>query len=320
MNFTRDNNFEGGEIMEPTFDIKQEKLEDNYGKFIISPLLGGYGYTMGQALKRVLLTSIPGAAIQTVRIEGVKHQFSTLKGMKEDVLDFLLNLKQVRVSYTGEKAVKLELNVKGPGEVKASQIKTSGSVSISNPDLVLANLAKGSKLEAEMEVVTGVGYSSAEERPSDTIGEIALDAIFSPVTRVNYKVEETRVGRVTNYDKLTLEIWTDGTIDPESALVKASKTLMSYFGQVVAPKASKTDSVAQLGPDDSLGLTGKLSVEEIGLPTRVANALVKSGYDTVEKLVKADKNDLIKVRNLGEKSLKVIKAALIEKGVEFNNA
>jgi DNA-directed RNA polymerase subunit alpha len=304
--------------MEPIFEVKQETQEQNYGKFVITPLANGYGHTLGQALKRVLLTSIPGAAITTVKIDGVKHQFSTLKGMKEDVLDFLLNLKNVRISYTGDEVAKLTLSAK-EGQVLASDIKLPSGVSIANPDLVLATLAKGASLNVEMEVTTGIGYSPADERVSETIGVLPVDAIFSPVLRVNPKIEETRVGRVTNYDKLILEIWTDGTIEPESALNQAANLLASYFGQITNPKVKEVVVEGTVASDD-LGSVGKLSVEEIGLPTRVSNALVKSGYDTVEKLVNAPKSELVKVRNLGEKSLKIIKAALAEKGVELKYA
>lgn len=305
--------------MEPNFEIKQETHEGGFARFVITPLVSGYGNTIGNALKRVLLSSIPGAAITSVKVSGVKHQFSTLKGMKEDILDFLLNLKKVRVDYKGDKPVTLSLSIKGAGEVKASQIKTSGDVSIANPDLVLANLSKGATLEAELEVSSGVGYSPAEERKSETIGLIPLDASFSPIVRVNYKVEETRVGRVTNFDKLILEVWTDETVDPAEAVKQASKILVDCFSQIVTPSAiTASETVSEVS--DSLGAVGKLSVEEIGLPTRVANALVKSGYETVEKLVNSDKSELTKVRNLGDKSLSVIKDALAEKGVDFPHA
>ncbi|MCJ7805395.1 DNA-directed RNA polymerase subunit alpha [Patescibacteria group bacterium] len=299
---------------EPMFEIKQETKEGNYGKFVVSPLENGYGNTLGNSLRRVLLTSLPGAAITNVKISGVKHQFTTLKGMKEDVVEFLLNLKKVRLSYSGEKPVKASISVKSAGEVKAKDIKVPANVKIANPELVLANLAKGAKLDAEMEIEGGTGYSPAEDRMTSTVGLIPLDAAFSPVLRVNYKVEETRVGRLTNYDKLTLEIWTDGTIEPKEAFTQASKVLVSYFNQIVSPKkVVKTEEKET----DTLGPVGKLSVEEIGLPTRVANALLKAGYETVEQLVKAKKEDLVKVRNLGEKSIKIIAVALSEKGVPF---
>lgn len=300
---------------QPMFDIKEEKGKDNYSKFVISPLEQGYGDTLGNSLRRVLLTSLPGAAITTVKISGVKHQFSTLKGMKEDVVEFLLNLKKVRISYAGEKPVKATISVKESGEIKAKDIKLPANVKISNGELVLATLNKGAKLEAEIEISAGTGYSPAEDRLTGTIGLIPLDASFSPVRRVNYRIEETRVGRLTNYDKLILEVWTDGTVNPGNALIASAKTMVSYFNQIVAPKkVAKEEPVVEV---NDLGPVGKLSVEEIGLPTRVANALVKAGYETVEQLVTAKKDDLVKVRNLGEKSLKIIAVALAEKGVSF---
>jgi len=303
--------------VQPVFEIQEDLKEKNQTKFVITPLDAGYGNTLGVALRRVLLTSLPGAAITSVKIAGVKHQFSTLKGMKEDVLDFILNLKKVRIAYKGEKTVKMTLSAK-EGEVKAGDIKVPAGVTIANPDLVLANLSKGAKLEAEMEVTEGVGYSPFEDRKTEKIGVIPLDAAFSPVSRVNFKVEETRVGRMTNYDKLTVEVTTDGTITPNEALIQASKVLVSYFNQIISPV--KAEKVVTVGTEDGLGAVGKLSIEEIGVPTRVANALIKSGFDTVEKLVNAPKEELMKVRNLGEKSLKIVKAALMEKGVSLKNA
>jgi DNA-directed RNA polymerase subunit alpha len=306
--------------LQPNFEIQEEK-NGNYAKFTITPLANGYGNTLGTALRRVLLTSLPGTAITTVKITGVKHQFSTLKGMKEDVLDFLLNLKKVRISATDDKPVKLTLSAKDEGEVKAGDIQTPGGVSIANGDLVLANLSKGAKLEVEMEAQSGVGYVPAEEATTEKVGVIALDATFSPVSRVNYKVEETRVGRITNFDKLTMEVWTDGAVSPKEALEKASSILVSYFNQIVSPAEVKTATVdTQTIKTNDLGPVGKLSIEEVGIPTRVANALIKAGFDTVEKLVNAPKEELLKVRNLGDKSLKIVKVALAEKGVEFIHA
>jgi DNA-directed RNA polymerase subunit alpha len=234
--------------------------------------------------------------------------------MKEDVVEFVLNLKKVRFSGVTAKPVKATIEVSKPGEFTAAEIKVSGGIKVVNPELVLGTLNKGVKFSAEIIVESGVGYSPADERPTDTIGVIPVDASFSPVKRVSYKIEETRVGRLTNYDKLLLEIWTDGTMDAGNALTESAKILMSYFGQVVNPK--KVEKTVD-APKDELGLTGKLSVEEIGLPTRVANALIKAGFETVEQLAHAKKEDLVKVRNLGEKSLKIIAAALGTKGVEF---
>ena len=303
-------------ITEPIFEIKQEEKKVNYGRFVISPLEQGYGNTLGNSLRRVLLTSLPGAAITNVRISGVKHQFSTLKGMKEDIVEFLLNLKKVRIKYDGERVVKATITATGPKDIKASDIKSDATVTIMNPDLILASLNKGSKLEAKLEVEAGSGYSPADERATGEIGLIPLDASFSPVIRVNYKVEETRVGRLTNYDKLTIEIWTDATVDPKEAFTTAASILVAYFNQVVTPKKIEKKVKEEV---DNLGPVGKLSVEEIGLPTRVANALVKAGYESVEELVTAKRDELVKVRNLGEKSVKIIEAALGERGLVLTN-
>lgn len=303
--------------MDPIFEIKEDKKEKNYSKFTISPLTSGFGNTLGVAIRRVLLTSLPGSAITKVKISGVKHQFSTLPGMKEDVLEFLLNLKKVRFQTKTDKQLKGTLSVNTSGEVKAGDIKVSGDGKVANPDLVIANLSKGAKLNVDLTIERGVGYKGSEETVKEGVGIITLDAVFSPVIRVDYKVEETRVGRLTNYDKLNMDVWTDETISPKEAITLAAKTLVSYFEQVVNPKTVQ-EKPELIKESNGLGQVGKLSVEEIGLPTRVANALIKSGYDTVEKLVEAKKEDLMKVRNLGEKSLKIIKIALNEKGVEFN--
>lgn len=308
---------------EPIFEIKTESKKKNYARFVISPLESGYGHTLGNSLRRVLLMSLSGAAVTSVKVAGVKHRFSTLKGMKEDVVEFVLNLKKLsfvvdanieKEMLESQKPEKATISVTGPGEVRAKDIKLPATLKIVNPELVLANLNKGSKLSAEMQIKAGVGYALAEEESEvKGIGVIPLDASYSPVTRVNYKVEETRVGRLTNYDKLVMEIWTDGTTESKLALKKAADILVSYFNQVVSPKkVAVKEEDTQI---DVLGPTGKLSVEEIGLPTRVANALVKADVHTVEDLVNADREELMKVRNLGEKSLKIIDVALAEKGV-----
>jgi DNA-directed RNA polymerase subunit alpha len=296
------------------FEFKQEEESAGYGKFVLSPLEQGYGLTIGNCLRRVLLTSLTGSAITSVKISGIKHQFSSLEGMKEDMVDFILSLKKVRFSGVTEKAVKGTIEVSKAGEFTASEIKISGGLKVANPELVLGTLNKGSKISAEITVESGVGYLPAEDRESETIGLIPVDASFSPVRRVSYKVEETRVGRLTNYDKLTLEVWSDATVSPKDTIIESAKILLSYFGQIINPK--KVEEKKEVVVSD-LGAVGKLSVEEIGLPTRVANALQKAGFETVEELANAKKEDLVKVRNLGEKSLKIIAAALGTKGVEF---
>ncbi len=286
----------------------------DYGKFELSPLEPGYGLTIGNSLRRVLLASLPGAAITSATIGGVTHQFTTLQGMKEDVVELLLNLKQVRLSYTGEEPVKISLNATGPKKVKASDLKVPANVKVVNKDLVLATLAnKKSKLDVKLEVSQGYGYLSAKNRSAKKLGQIILDATFSPVVRVNYKVESARVGRRTELDKLIIEIFTDGTIKPQKALEKAAKILIDSFTQVIDPtfEPEAEEKVDELEENESL----KLSVEELDLPTRIANALRKGGYATVKDLSVASKADISKVKNLGGKSIDIILDKLKEKDV-----
>ncbi len=304
--------------MNQLFEVNENKIEKNHSQFVISPLDQGYGYTLGNSLRRVLLGNIGGAAITSLEIKGVKHQFSTIKGMREDVIDFILNLKRVRFSVkkSFDKPQEVKLEVKGPSEVKAGDIKVSPLLEVVNPDMVLANLDKDGQISAKMTVEYGFGYRLADSQRSERLGLIFVDAIFSPVVRVATKVEETRVGRLTDFDKLILDIWTDGSKDPKEVLVEAAKVLISHFEQIISPKVVKKEDKKEVNKDP-LGLVGKLSVEEINLPTRVANALIKAGYETVESLANAKKEDLARVRNLGEKSLKIVKLALAEKGVSF---
>lgn len=300
-----------------SFHIKQEAAKDNYGRFTIEPLAQGYGQTLGSSLRRVLLSSLPGAAVTQVTIVGLKHQFGIVKGVKEDGVDLLLNLKKLRVAYSGEKPVKLTLSAKGAKEVKARDIKAPAEVKIANPDLVLAHLSGAqAKLDIDIQVETGVGYSQADDRKTNKVGLIPLDADFSPIARVNYRVEETRVGRLTNYDKLTMEVWTDNTIEAADALKKAAEIMIGYFAQVVSPQAAPPPS--QLS-SSSQSQASVLTIEELGLPTRIANALAKSGYENVSDLMLADKAELAKVRNMGDKSIKVIEAALKEKGISWED-
>lgn len=295
------------------FAVKAKKETADQGKFIIEPLEQGYGHTLGNALRRVLLTSLPGAAVTQVKIAGVRHQFSTLEGLKEDMIELILNIKQIRFKYKGEKPAKIKLDAQGPGEVKAGDIKTPAEVKIVNPEHVLGILAdEKSKLKVEMVVEKGFGYLPAEERKSETLGVVLVDASFSPIKRVNYKVEAMRVGRRTDLDRLILELTTDKTISPSEALKEAAKILVACFGQIVEPKEVPIEEEKEEElPSEVLRLT----VEELNLPTRIANALRKGGYETVKDLTTASDLDVAKVKNLGEKSIKVIKAALAEKEV-----
>lgn len=302
-------------MFEPLFNIKTEQENAEFGKFVIEPLEQGFGHTLGNSLRRVLLTSLPGAAITQIKINGVKHKFSTLEGMSEDVVDLILNLKQVRLKYEGEKPIKLELDKNGPGQIKAGDIKTPANIQVINKDYVLASLAdKKSRLKIEMVVERGFGYLPAETRKSDKLGVIFLDAAFSSVKRVNYQVEATRVGQRTDFDKLIMEITTDGTIKPKEALKSSAKILIAFFNQVVQPKKMDVKEEKKPQIDDEVT---KLTLEELDLPTRIVNALRRTGYGTVSDLMAIKLADLAKIKNLGEKSIKIIQSALAKKGVNW---
>jgi DNA-directed RNA polymerase subunit alpha len=307
-------------MLQPTFTITPEVTEGGYGKFIIEPLEKGYAQTLGVSLRRVLLTSIEGAAVTTVRIQGVHHQFTTLQGMKEDVVDFILNLKQLHTSITSdESSVLAKLDIKGPATVTGKDINLPANVTLANPEQVLAVLADAkTNLSAEITIETGRGYSLAADRPTTALGEIPVDASFSPVIKVAYKVEATRVGRRTDYDKLILEIWTDGTIDPRVAIDKAARILVAHFKQVFEPVIVEQPKEEKL--EDRLeNEVLKLTVEELDLPTRIANALRKGGYKTVKDLVNAEKSNIAKVKNLGEKSVDVVSKALAQKNLTLKD-
>lgn len=302
-------------MMDSNFKIKTESETASYGLYSIEPLEQGYGQTMGNSMRRVLLTSLQGSAITYVKIAGVKHQFSTLDGMKEDVVELLLNLKKVRLSIDGSEPVKLTLSKKGPGEVMASDIQVPAGVTIVNPEVVLATLGdKKASLEMEITAEKGYGYVSTEEKHTDEIGMIPVSALFTPVIRVNYRVEATRVGRMTNLDKLVMEIWTDGSIAPLDALKQAARILVSYFVQVyeIKPQVGEESATVTSSISDEVI---KMRIEELDVPTRIVNALANGSIETVGQLIATPRSDLMKIKNLGVKSLSVVEDKLKEKGV-----
>ncbi len=305
-------------MVEPTFKVKTEVEREDYGQFSIEPLEQGYGQTLGNSLRRVLLSSLPGSAITSVAISGVRHQFSTVPGLKEDVVELVLNLKKVRLSIEGTESVTMTLSKKGPGVVTAGDIEVPAGVRIVNPEFVLGTLAdKKANLEMTLTAGKGYGYVSVDDKHGEAIGTIPMDALFSPVSRVNYRVEATRVGRMTNLDKLVIEIWTDGTIVPSDALKAAAKILVSFFVQIVEPKATGTEEgiVASSAVSDEIL---KTRIEELDIPTRIVNALSKSNIETIGQLLGTPKNELMKVKNLGSKSLSVVEEKLREKGIALS--
>lgn len=307
-------------MIEPNFKVKTEVEKSGYGKFSIEPLDQGYGQTLGNSLRRVLLSSLPGAAVTSVKIEGVKHQFSTLPGLKEDVVELVLNLKKIRLSIEGNETVTMTLSKKGPGEVHASDIEAPAGVRIVNPELVLGTLAdKKASLDMTLSAERGFGYVSVDEKHIEEIGRIPMDALFSPVSRVNYRVEATRVGRMTNLDKLVMEVWTDGTILPMDAIRAATKILVSYFLQIVEPKVHVGEEGAPVASGVSDELL-KMRIEELDIPTRIVNALSKSNMETIGQLVGTPRSELMKVKNLGVKSLAVVEEKLREKGIVLSTS
>ncbi|MBI2621909.1 MAG: DNA-directed RNA polymerase subunit alpha [Candidatus Levybacteria bacterium] len=305
-------------MIEPNFKVKEEKSTSDFGQFSIEPLEPGYGHTLGTALRRVLLISIPGVAVTSIKISGVKHRFSTLPGLKENIVDLLLNIKGLNFRLLNSKdQSSVKLSVRGPKEIKGKDLELSEDVEIANPDHYIGTLAdKKAKIEMEMIVERGYGYSLAEERRSNALGVIPTDAIYSPVRRVNFSVSATRVGRQTNLDKLNIQIWTNGIISPKEALDQAGRTLTSYFHQVYEPKAEEesiSDSSIQKIPETVLNLT----IDEIDLPTRIYNSLRNGGVETIGQLILTPRKDLISMRNMGGKSITIIEEKLKEKEIEL---
>jgi len=301
-------------MLKPNFKTVIEKKERKYGEFVLSPLEQGYGHTLGNALRRTLLTSLPGAAITQIKVKGVRHQFTTLPGLKENIVELCLNIKEIRIKIKkGKGPYKITLDSKGKGVVKAGNIKTSPEIEIINKDLILGSLAdKKSHLQVEMLVKQGVGYQLAE-RGKRKIGLIPLDVIFTPVVKVAYEIKETRVGQRTDLDKLILKIWTDGTIAPQKALEEAAQILVSHFQQIYKPTFKKEKrELQELIPVEIKGL----SVEEI-VSTRIANALSKGGFKTVGDLCQVKRKEILKIKNFGDKSLKILEKKLKAKGVSF---
>lgn len=306
--------------MEMSFKIKGEKESPTYGEFIIEPLEPGFGHTVGNALRRVLLSSIPGYSVTSVKISGVKHKFSTVPGLKENVVDFLLNLKGVNFKLSDSKETgTVRLSVKGPAEITAKDLEMEDGVEVLNKDHYLGSLSdKKSKLEMELTIEKGFGFSPSDERKINTVGVISTDAVFSPVRRVNYTVSATRVGRTTNLDKLVLQITTNGAISPKESLTFAAKILSSYFLQIYEPKGNLTPiegiSVTSSVADDIL----KLTVDELDLPTRIYNSLRNGGIETLGQLLETSRKDLLSMRNMGGKSISIIEEKLKEKGVSLS--
>lgn len=304
-------------MIKPVFNVLIAQQADDYTEFVLEPLERGYGHTVGNALRRVLLSSIAGHAITAVKIKGVDHEFQTVKGMTEDVVELMLNLKEVRIKSDLTDPTHLTLQKKG-GEITAGDIKCPSNVEIVNKQHHLATMSADSTLDLELTVEYGIGFSPANERESEDLsGELMVDAIYSPVTKVAYTVEETRVGRRTDFDKLILKVWTDGTVDARQVLDQSAEILIGHFQQVINPTdvVQKSVEVASQPQNE----TNRLTIEELELPTRIANALRKAGYSTVGDMANVTKTQASLVKNLGDKSVDMVEEALEKVGAGFKS-
>ena len=298
---------------------KIERLEgdDTYGKFACEPLSAGYGTTLGNSLRRVLLSSLPGAAITAARIRGVAHEFSTVPGVKEDVVQIVLNLKQVRLRSFSSEPVTLTLEKEGPGDVTAADIQATSDVEIVNPEQRIATLEPEASLWMELTVEIGRGFSAGDRKEGLPIGVIPIDALFSPVRKVNFHVENTRVGQVTNYDRLVVEVWTDGTTIPDEAVAQGAQILVQQFSLFQGLTRSQA-ALAQPARVEAGGLApglAELPIEDLDLPQRAFNSLKRHGITKVGQLLQTPDEELLRMRNFGKKSLDEIKERLVARGL-----
>lgn len=301
-------------MLKSNFKVIVSPVKNNSAEVVIEPLPQNFGHTVGNALRRVLLNSLSGAAAIRVKIAGVSHQFSTLSGLQEDILEFILNLKELNFRLEGQDTATVKLSVSGKKTVTAADLELPVQVTVSDPTKVLARLTSSkSKLSAVITVARGVGYVPSEQHMVDKIGVIPLDASFSPVVNATYTVESTRVGRRTDYDRVRLNLTTNGTIEPKAAVGQASEILSRFFTQIHSPALveEKSGKVEKEKTPDGF-------VEDLDLPTRTTNALKKGGYEKLSDLVDANVSDLNQVKNLGNKSVKEIVKKLAIKGITIN--
>lgn len=309
----------------PKFTIDSSTESNTYGKFLISPLERGFGTTLGNALRRVMLSSLPGAAVYSIKIDNIFHEFSSIKGVKEDVTMMILNIKNLIIKVENDESYTLRINATGPCTVTAGDIELPTGVSILNPELVIAHLDKGGKLDMELRAKSGRGYVSADENKrayqnsSMGIGTIYTDAIYTPVTKVNFNVEPTRVGQNVKYDALTMEIWTDGSIKPEESIALAAKYLNDHFEllKTLDPKGESAESSVKDKAAEVDTKTTHMSIEDLDLTVRSYNCLKRANIVTVEELTQKTEEEMSRVRNLGKKSLKEVKEKLAGLGLGF---
>ncbi|MGI6413642.1 MAG: DNA-directed RNA polymerase subunit alpha [Syntrophomonadaceae bacterium] len=312
------------EMEKPRIECVKKDTEANYGKFIIEPLERGYGTTLGNSLRRVLLSSLPGAAVTSIKIDGVLHEFSTIPNVVEDTTEIILNVKKIVLKYDGNERKIIRLEQRGRKDVTAGDIIPDSEVQILNPDLHIATLDEGAVLEMEMTVERGRGYVSADQQPykdEDIVGLIPIDSIYTPVTRVNYTVDNARVGKRTDYDSLILEVWTNGSISPEESISLSAQILIEYlklFTEIDDTYAEVEILVEK--EEEKKDKVLEMSIEELELSVRASNGLKRANINTVGDLIEKTREEMSKIRNLGQKSLEEIERKLNELGLTFKKS
>ncbi|MGG0657109.1 DNA-directed RNA polymerase subunit alpha [Rummeliibacillus pycnus] len=306
------------EIEKPKIETVEISDDLKYGKFVVEPLERGYGTTLGNSLRRILLSSLPGAAVTSIQIDGVLHEFSTIEGVVEDVASIILNIKKLALKIYSDEEKVIEIDFKGDGVVTAADITHDSDVEVLNPDLYIANVAKNGHLRMRMYAQRGRGYTPADQNKREDlpIGVIPIDSIYTPVSRVNYTVEGTRVGQSSDYDKLSLDVWTDGSIGPKEAISLGAKILTEHLNIFVGlTDEAKTAEIMVEKEEDQKEKVLEMTIEELDLSVRSYNCLKRAGINTVLELANKSEDDMMKVRNLGRKSLEEVKAKLEELGL-----
>ncbi len=311
------------EIEKPKVECVSISEDEKYGKFVVDPLERGYGITLGNSLRRILLSSLPGAAVTSVKIENVNHEFSTIPGVKEDVTEIILNIKSLAVKLHADGPKTVYINHEGAGEICARDIKCDSDVEIVNGDLHIATLNEDAKLFMELTLDKGRGYVSADKNKQmlqPIVGLIPVDSIYTPVEKVNYTVENTRVGQITDYDKLILEVWTNGTINPPDAVSLGAKIMNEHLNLFIdlSDRAKETEFLVEKGENKIVKVL-ETTIEELDLSVRSYNCLKRAGINTVQDLTARSENDMMKVRNLGRKSLEEVIAKLASMGLALAN-
>ena len=308
------------EFEKPNIECLEIDETNNYAKFVCEPLERGYGVTIGNSLRRILLSSLPGCAITSVKIEGVLHEFSTIPNVVEDVPEVIVNLKNVRLKFDGNEEKTLRINFKGEGEVTAADIESDGTVEVLNPDLHIATVSEGGSLVMELTADRGRGYNSSEKnkKPNQDISVLPIDSIYTPVKKVNYHVENTRVGQMVDYDKLTIEVWTDGSLKAHEALSLAAKVMTGHLELFIdLSETTKNTQVIVEKEESKKEKVLEMSIEELELSVRSYNCLKRANISTVEDLISKSESEMMKVRNLGKKSFDEVTAKLHSLGLDF---